>query len=64
MNEELIALMQGSFPPIGENEKAMMDHFVVQYAKEISTDGGKTAKIKGAVILLDQPTARPKTKKP
>jgi hypothetical protein len=62
MNEELLALMQGDFPPLGENEKAMMDHFVVQYAREISTDGGKTAKINGAVIVLEQPIAYKKHK--
>lgn len=46
--------------PIGDEERKLLAHFVVEFAREISTDGGKTAKIEGAMIVLDQPTAQPK----
>lgn len=46
--------------PIGDEEKTLLEGFVLEYAKEISRDGGRTAKIKGATIIIDQPTARPK----
>ena len=54
--------LSGDYPPIGPEEKTLLEKFFVEYAKEISTDGGKTAKIKGATILLDQPMAQPKKK--
>lgn len=48
--------------PIGEEEKTLLEGFVLDYAREISRDGGRTAKIKGATIIIDQPKAQPKLK--
>lgn len=62
-NEKTEASGLGEIPAIGDDEKALIEHFVLDYAREISTDGGRTAKINGAIIVLDQPTARPKTRK-
>ena len=56
-------LLAGDFPPVGPEEKKLLESFFLDYAREISTDGGKTAKIKGAIILIDQPLAQPKNKK-
>lgn len=49
-------------PVFGKMEREVMDRFVVAYAKDISGDGGRTAKGNGYVIVLDQPTAQPKNK--
>lgn len=41
----------------GEVELELYSKFIIELARSISTDGGRTAKLKGAVVVLDQPIA-------
>ena len=52
----------GGLPAPGMEEMALYDKFILEYAKAKSTDGGKTAKIDGGIIVIDQPLAQKKKK--
>ena len=54
----------GGLPAPGEQEMELYDKFILEYARAKSTDGGKTAKINGGIIVIDQPHAQPKKKNP
>lgn len=63
MSKDLKALMDGSLPPIGPAERGMIEKFILDFAKEVSTDGGKTAVIDGGMIVINQQNAQPRKRK-
>ncbi len=52
----------GGLPAPGMEEMELYDKFILDDARSKSTDGGKTAKIKGGIIVIDQPLAQKKKK--